>query len=48
MAELEYAVALDTTQLKVRVLLWVQKIKNKYIEIVVIVKNFSYIYIVIK
>ena len=43
MAELEYAVALDTTQLKVRILLWVQKIKNKYIEIVDIVKNFSYI-----
>ncbi len=43
MAELEYAVALDTTQLKVRVLLWVQKIKNKYIELVVFIKNFLYI-----
>ena len=43
MAELEYAVALDTIQLKVRVLLWVQKIKNKYIELVDILKNFMYI-----
>ena len=40
MAELEYAVALDTTQLKVRILLWVHK---KYIEIVVFLKNFLYI-----